>query len=108
MITVFTNASFITLNAENDIYSVMVVNGKEIVYLGYNTPICYDDEKVVDLNGGYVIPLINDMVYYDALHANCRVLRDGERADFIVLDKNVLKEDNPQILEVYIKGRKKV
>ena len=108
MITVFKNADFITLNEENDIYSVMVVNGKEIAYLGYNTPICYDNAKVIDLNGGYVIPLINDKVYYDIAHAHCRVLKAGEKADFIVLDKNVLKDDKPQILEVYIKGRKKI
>lgn len=108
MTAVFTNASFISLNEENDIYSVMVINGKEIVYLGYNTPICYDNAKVIDLNGGYVLPLINDMVYYDISHADCSVLREGERADFIVLDKNVLKESNPKILEVYIKGKKKV
>ncbi len=108
MTTVFTNANFISLNEGNDIYSVMVINGKEIVYLGYNTPICYDDARVVDLNGGYVIPLINDMVYYDITHARCTVLKEGERADFIVLDKNVLKEKSPQILEVYIKGKKKV
>lgn len=108
MTTVFTNANFISLNEGNDIYSVMVISGKEIVYLGYNTPICYDNAKVVDLNGGFVLPLINDMVYYDITHAHCTVLREGERADFIVLDKNVLKESKPQILEVYIKGKKKV
>lgn len=108
MVTVFTNANFITLNKENDIYSVMVVNGKDIAYLGYNTPLCYDSDRVVDLGGGYVIPLINDMVYYDITHARCRELKEGERADFIVLDRNVLKESNPQILQVYKKGRKKV
>ena len=52
MVTVFTNANFITMNKENDIYSVMVVNGRDIVYLGYNTPLCYDSNRVVDLNGG--------------------------------------------------------
>lgn len=108
MTTVFTNASFITLNEDDDICSVMVINGKEIVYLGYNTPICYDDAKVIDLNGGYVLPLINDMVYYDVSHASCKVLKAGEKADFIVIDKNVLKDSKPQILEVYIKGKKKV
>ena len=108
MTTVFTNADFISLDEGNYTYSVMVVSGKEIVYLGYNTPICYDSAKIVDLNGGYVIPLINDMVYYDPTHAQCSVLKEGERADFIVLDKNVFKESNPQILEVYIKGKKKL
>ncbi len=108
MTTVFTNASFISLNEDNDIYSVMVVNGREIVYLGYNTPLCYDDERVTDLRGGYVLPLINDMVYYDASHAECDVLKEGAQADFIVIDKNVLADDKPQILEVYIKGKKKV
>lgn len=108
MITVYKNADFITLNSQNDICSVMVVNGKLIAYVGYNTPLCYDDAKVVDLHGGYVIPLVNDMVYYDISHAHCKVLQEGERADFIVLDRNVLKERNPQILEVYKKGKKKL
>lgn len=108
MTVVFTNARFISLNEGNDIYSVMVVHGKEIAYLGYNTPMCYDDEKVIDLKGGYVLPLINDKVYYDASHAECNMLKEGAQADFIVIDKNVLADDKPQILEVYIKGRKKV
>lgn len=108
MTTVYTNADFISLNEDNMTYSVMVVSGKEIVYVGYNTPICYDDAKVVDLNGKYVIPLINDMVFYDISHARCRVLEAGQRADFLVLDRNVLTEKNPQILEVYKKGKKKV
>lgn len=108
MTTVFTNAHFISLNADEDIYSVMVVNGKEIVYVGYNTPICYDDAKVVDLKGGYVLPMRNDMVYYDINQSMCSVLEAGQRADFIVVDRNVLKEKNPHILEVYIKGKKKV
>ena len=101
MVTVFTNANFITMNKENDIYSVMVVNGRDIVYLGYNTPLCYDSNRVVDLNGGYVIPLINDMVYYDITHAKCRELKEGEWADFIVLDRNVLTDSDAKILEVY-------
>lgn len=108
MTTVYTNASFISLNDSDTTYSVMVVSGKEIVYVGYNTPICYDNAKVVDLKGSYVIPLINDMVFYDISHAHCRVLEAGQRADFIVLDKNVLVEKNPQILGVYKKGKKKV
>lgn len=108
MTTVFINANFISLNDGNDIYSVMVVHGKEIVYLGYNTPLCYDSKKTVDLMGGYVLPLINDMVYYDITHAKCKVLKEGEHADFIVLDKNILTESSPSILEVYIKGKKKV
>lgn len=108
MTTVYTNASFISMNERGDVYSVMVVSGKEIVYVGFNTPICYDNAEVVDLKGNYVIPLVNDMVFYDISHAHCRVLEAGQRADFIVLNKNVLKEQNPEILEVYKKGKKKV
>lgn len=108
MITVYKNADFITLNSQGDICSVMVVNSRKIAYVGYNTPICYDSERVVDLNGACVIPLINDMVYYDISHAHCKVLQEGERADFIVLDKNVLKENNPKILAVYKKGKKRL
>lgn len=108
MTTVFVNAHFISLNAEGDIYSVMVVSGKEIVYVGYNTPICYDSERVIDLNDGYVLPMLNDMVYYDSNQSMCSVLEAGQRADFIVVDRNVLKEEQPYIREVYIKGKKKV
>lgn len=106
MSTVYTNGNFISLNEGNTIYSMMVVSGKKIVYVGYNTPICYDDAKVVDLKGGYVIPLINDMVYYDISHAHCTVLAEGEQADFIVLNKNILTEKDPMILAVYKKGKK--
>lgn len=108
MYTVYTNGNFISLNDDNTIYSIMVVGGKKIAYVGYNTPICYDNAKVVDLKGGYVIPLINDMVYYDINHARCKVLAEGEHADFIVLNKNVLTEKDPQILAVYKKGKKVV
>lgn len=108
MTTVFINADFISMNENDTIYSVMVVSGKEIVYVGYNTPICYDNAKVVDLKGSCVIPLINDIIFFDISHARCRVLEAGQSADFIVLDKNVLKEKNPLILEVYKKGKKKV
>ena len=58
MITVFTNADFISFNEENTTYSVMVINGKEIAYVGYNIPLCYDDARVVDLGGKAVIPLV--------------------------------------------------
>lgn len=108
MITVFTNARFITLNSDNDIYSVMVVNGKEIAYLGYNTPLCYDSDKVIDLKDGCVVPLINDYVYYDRTHATCSELKEGESADFIVADRDVLTKSDPRILEVYVRGRRKV
>lgn len=108
MTVVYNNASFISMNEESVIYSVMVVSGKKIVYVGYNTPICYEDAKVVDLKGKYVIPLINDMVFFDISHARCRVLEAGQQADFIVLDRNILTESYPQILEVYKKGKKKI
>lgn len=108
MTIVYKNANFISLNSEGAIYSVMVTHGKEIVYVGYNTPLCYDNAKVVDLNNGYVLPLVNDMLYYDDSHASCKVLEAGQQADFIVLDRNVLNEDNPQILGVYKKGKRKV
>ena len=104
--TVFVNADFVSFNDSNMTYSVMVISGKEIVYVGYNTPICYDSERVVDLGGKCVIPLINDEIFFDPSHARCRVLAEGQRADFIVLDKNPLKEKNPQIVAVYKKGKK--
>ena len=52
MYTVYTNGNFISLNDDNTIYSIMVVGGKKIAYVGYNTPICYDNAKIVDLKGG--------------------------------------------------------
>lgn len=104
--TVFVNADFVSFNESDMTYSVMVVRGKEIAYVGYNTPICYDSEKVVDLNGKCVVPLINDEVFFDPAHARCRVLAEGQRADFLVLDKNILKEKDPKILAAYKKGKK--
>jgi predicted amidohydrolase YtcJ len=86
----------------------MVINGKKIAYIGYNTPICYDDDKTVDLGGKAVIPLVNELIHLDYKHAQCSVLAEGERADFAVLDKNILKEpDGVEVLEVYIGGKKK-
>lgn len=108
MTNVFVNADFISLNDENDIFSVMVVSGKEIVYVGYNTPLCYDDANVIDLKGNYVIPLVNDMIFYDIDHAVCTVLEAGQRADFIVLDKNILTDKDSHILEIYKNGKKKI
>jgi hypothetical protein len=96
------------MNDRNDVYSTMVVSGKEIVYVGFNTPICYDNAKVVDLNGGYVFPLVNDMIYCDVKHAKCTVLAEGQRADFVVLDRNVMVDKNPQILQVYRHGKRKI
>mgnify|MGYP000647603643 FL=1 len=45
METVFTNADFISLDEHNNTYSVMVVKGKNIVYMGYSVPLAYDDAK---------------------------------------------------------------
>ncbi|MCC8073571.1 MAG: hypothetical protein LIO62_05540, partial [Clostridiales bacterium] len=108
MITVFTNADFISFD-ENDLtYSVMVVNGKDIAYMGYNIPICYDDAKVVDLGGRAVIPLVNDKLCLTYHHADCKVLAAGERADFAVIDKNILKDPNGiKVIDVYVHGKKK-
>lgn len=106
MTNVFVNARFISLNDENDIFSVMVVSGKEIVYMGYNTPLCYDDANVIDLKGNYVIPLVNDLVFYDVERASCTVLEAGQRADFMVLDKNILSEKQPRIITIYRNGKK--
>ena len=48
---VYTNADFISLNEENLTYSVLVEDKGKIAYIGYNTPLCYRDAKVVDLEG---------------------------------------------------------
>ena len=56
METVFTNADFISLDEHNNTYSVMVVKGKNIVYMGYSVPFAYDDAKVIDLGGKAVVP----------------------------------------------------
>ncbi|MDD6728145.1 MAG: hypothetical protein PUE08_02870 [Eubacteriales bacterium] len=108
MTTVFTNADFISFNEENITYSVMVVTGKDIAYVGYSVPDCYADAKVVDLGGKAVIPLENDKLCLTCHHAECKVLAEGQKADFAVIDKNILKEpDGVQVLEVYIHGKKK-
>lgn len=107
MTTVFTNGDFISLNNDGMIYSVMVVHNKDIEYIGYNTPICYDSERVVDLEGKAVIPLANDLIKLDRSGAVCNILEAGQRADFAILDKNILKEPDARVLEIYIKGKKK-
>ena len=48
------------LDEHNNTYSVMVVKGKNIVYMGYSVPLAYDDAKIVDLGGRAVLPLVND------------------------------------------------
>lgn len=109
MTTVYSNADFISFDEHNTTYSVMVVSGKEIVYVGYNIPICYDDAKVVDLGAKAVVPLVNDRLCLTYHHADCRVLAAGEKADFAVIDKNILKDpENVQVLEVYIHGKRRV
>ena len=109
MITVYTNADFISLNNDNITYSVMVVNGRSIAYVGYNTPMCYDNARVIDLGGKAVVPLVNDMLGLNYRFANCRVLAPGEKADFAVIDKNILKEqEDVKVLGVYVRGRKKM
>lgn len=109
METVFTNADFISLDEHNNTYSVMVVKGKNIVYMGYSVPFAYDDAKVIDLGGKAVVPLVNEkmcLTYRD--NAECTKLAVGESADFAVVDKNILKDDHDlKVLSVYIKGRKK-
>ena len=109
METVFTNADFISLDEHNSTYSVMVVKGKNIVYMGYSIPLAYDEAKVVDLQGRAVVPLVNDkMCLTYRNNADCTKLAPGEYADFAVVDKNILKDDhNLKVLSVYIHGKKK-
>ncbi|MGN0521952.1 MAG: hypothetical protein ACI4IQ_04865 [Eubacterium sp.] len=104
---VFTNADFISFDEHDITYSVMVVGGKSIAYVGYSIPLCYRDEKVVDLEGKAVIPIINDKAFVDYKNACCNVLKEGESADFIVLDKNILKYPDAKIVDIYVKGKKK-
>ena len=89
METVFTNADFISLDEHNNTYSVMVVKGKNIVYMGYSVPLAYDDAKIVDLGGKAVLPLVNDkMCLTYRNNAECTKLEAGQSADFAVVDKN--------------------
>lgn len=108
MTTVFINGDFISLDEDDLIYSVMVVHGKEIEYMGYNTPICYDSDKVVDLNGKAVIPIINNLIMIDCPGASCSVLAAGQKADFAILDKNILKDSSAEVVDIYLKGKKKI
>lgn len=107
MTTVFINGDFISLNEDDLIYSVMVVHGKEIEYMGYNTPICYDSDKVVDLKGKAVIPLVNNLIHIDCPGANCNMLAPGQKADFAILDKNIIRDPSAKIVDIYIKGKRK-
>ena len=110
MITVFKGADFLSLNERGDVYSVMVVSGKKIEYIGFNVPICYDDPKVkiVDLDGYTVIPLVNDELMFDTHQASCKMLAQGESADFAVLDKNIFKDKSAKVVATYIHGKKKL
>lgn len=47
METVFTNADFISLDEHNNTYSVMVVKGKNIVYMGYSVPLLMTTQKLL-------------------------------------------------------------
>lgn len=105
--TVFTNGDFISFDEHETTYSVMVVNRKNIAYMGYSIPICYDNEKVVDLQGKAVVPLSNNRIKIDCNDDACSVLAEGNTADFAILDKNILKEPDANILEIFVKGRKK-
>ena len=102
---VYTNADFISLNEENVTYSVLVEDKGKIAYIGYNTPLCYRDAKVVDLEGKAVLPAVNDLIPVDCKDAGCAVLAVGESADFAVLDKNILKDPTATVETVYLKGR---
>lgn len=102
---VYTNADFISLNDGNDIYSVMVTHGKKIEYLGFSIPLCYDSERVVDLGGGAVVPLISDRVLEEYRHSRCSMLAMGEQADFAVFDKNPYKDAEAKITAIYVKGK---
>ncbi|MCM1284804.1 MAG: hypothetical protein NC213_00785 [Acetobacter sp.] len=106
MTTVFLNADFISLNEENDIYSVMVTHGKKIEYIGFSTPLCYDSEKIIDLGGAAVLPLICDKVLDEYKHSQCSVLSAGEQADFVVFDKNPYKFDDAKIIDIFVKSKK--
>lgn len=103
--TVYINGDFISLNENDTTYSILVENKGKIAYMGYNTPLCYRDAKTVDLEGKAVIPAVNNYISVEAKGATCRVLREGESADFAILDKNILKEDGATVLQVFVKGR---
>lgn len=53
---VYTNADFISLNEENLTYSVLVEDKGKIAYIGYNTPLCYRDARMVEPEGKAVLP----------------------------------------------------
>lgn len=102
---VYINADFISLDQEGMTYSVLVEDKGKIAYIGYNTPLCYRDAKVVNLEGKAVLPAVNDLIAVDCKDAACSVLAVGESADFAVLDKNILKDPDAAVETVYLKGR---
>lgn len=103
--TVYVNGDFISLDENEITYSIMVEDRGKIAYMGYNTPLCYRDAKSVDLEGKAVVPAINPYIAVEAKGATCRVLREGESADFAILDKNILKNDDASVVQVFVKGR---
>lgn len=103
--TVYVNGDFISLNESETTYSIMVEDKGKIAYMGYNTPLCYRDAKSVDLEGKAVVPAINPYIEVEAKGATCSVLREGESADFAVLDKNILKHDDASVVQVFVKGK---
>lgn len=103
--TVYVNGDFISFDENDTTYSIMVEDRGKIAYMGYNTPLCYRDAKSVDLEGKAVVPAINRCIEIEAKGATCSVLREGESADFAILDKNILKNDDASVLQVFVKGR---
>ena len=76
---VYTNADFISLNEENLTYSVLVEDKGKIAYIGYNTPLCYRDAKVVDLGGKAVLPAVNDLIRLGQKHSQGPYRLGGSR-----------------------------
>lgn len=104
--TAYINGDFISLDEHNTTFSVMVEDKGKIAYIGYNIPLCYrDDAKQVDLEGKAVIPAVNSLIEVDAPNAACEVLQEGESADFAILNKNILKEQDAEVLQIFIKGK---
>jgi len=59
-IQIFKNASFISCEDENKIYSVLIEQNGKIIYLGNHIPDIYLDSSIVDLSGYCVIPAFID------------------------------------------------
>ena len=112
METVFTNADFISLDEHNNTYSVMVVKGKNIVYMGYSVPLAYDD-TINTVDDNFLSKMKNDAFLINTSRGDLvdnnalkNALLKGEiaGAGLDVFTPEPLEKDNP-LLDIKLKDK---